>query len=218
MLITFLKIVIMTKYFLLKQNLVHSFFANTCKCPQLILVSTYFDNYFVICTPIGHILQTLSLLLQTKEESLNYLISFFQHLQISYIMKKNNILMKVSIVVLFYEHRAMNDYTTCIISTCMVLVYQENDISSAYKIRQQKFIVQYFINHLAYYIVHAFPMMLNYTCIDILTERDVLWAPRNKRPEKLRDVLKEVEASFTIMYEYHFYCDNIYTQWLTLIL
>lgn len=70
--------------------------------------------------------------------------------------------------------------------------------------------MQYFINHLAYYIVHAFPMMLNYTCIDILTERDVLWAPRNKRPEKLRDVLKEVEASFTIMYEYHFYCDNIY--------
>lgn len=42
-------------------------------------------------------------------------------------------------------------------------------------------------------------MMLNYTFIDILTERDVLWAPRNKRPEKLRDVLKEVEASFTIM-------------------
>lgn len=114
-------------------------------------------------------------------------------------MKKNNILMKVSIVVLFYEHWAMNNYTTCIISTSMVLVYKENDHSSAYKIRQQKFIVQYFINHLAYYIVHAFPMMLNYTCIDILTERDVLWTPRNKRPEKLRDVLKEVEASFTFM-------------------
>lgn len=61
-------------------------------------------------------------------------------------------------------------------------------------------------------------MMLNYTCIDILTERDVLWAPRNKRPEKLRDVLKEVEASFTFMYAYCFYCDNVYTQWLTLIL
>lgn len=59
-------------------------------------------------------------------------------------------------------------------------------------------------------------MMLNYICIDILTERDVLWAPRNKRPEKLRDVLKEVEASFTFIYEYCFYYDNIYTQWLTL--
>lgn len=72
-----------------------------------------------------------------------------------------------------------------------------------YKIRQQKSIVQHFINNLAYKIVYAFSMMLNIG-FDILTERDVLWAPRNKRPEKLRDVLKEVEASFTYnVYIYH---------------
>lgn len=53
-------------------------------------------------------------------------------------------------------------------------------------------------------------MMLNYISIDILIERDVLWVLRNKRFEKLRDVLKEVEVSFIIMYEYYFYCDNIY--------
>lgn len=52
--------------------------------------------------------------------------------------------------------------------------------------------------------------MLNYICIDILIERDVLWVLRNKRFEKLRDVLKEVEVSFIFMYEYCFYCDNIY--------
>lgn len=47
-------------------------------------------------------------------------------------------------------------------------------------------------------------MMLNYICIDILIERDVLWVLRNKRFEKLRDVLKEVEVSFIFMYEYRF--------------
>lgn len=114
-------------------------------------------------------------------------------------MKKNNILMKVSIVVFFYEYRVMNNYIICIISISMVLVYQENDYSSVYKIRQQKFIVQYFINYFVYYIVYVFLMMLNYICIDILIERDVLWVLRNKRFEKLRDVLKEVEVSFIIM-------------------
>lgn len=92
----------------------------------------------------------------------------------------------------------------------MVLVYWENDISSVYKIRQQKFIVQYYINYFVDYIVYVFLIMLNYICIDILIERDVLWVLRNKRFEKLRDVLKEVEVSFIFMYEYRFYCDNIY--------